>query len=247
MLKAALFDIDGTLIDSNDLHAEAWGETFRRYGVDLPHDRIRGQIGKGGDNLMPALLPADLLEAQGEEIEKERKQLFKRDYLPRVKPFPGVPELFAALKENGALIALATSAAEEELEHHKQLLGIAELIDGATSADDVEHSKPCPDIFRAALDKLPGVAPSEAVVVGDTPYDMEAAGKVGIAAVGMLCGGFAPDLLRATGARALFDCPSALPHRLDEWLHPLTTHRHPRESGDPALLDATTGFPLSRE
>jgi HAD superfamily hydrolase (TIGR01509 family) len=218
MLKAALFDIDGTLIDSNDLHAEAWGEAFRRYGVDLPHDRIRGQIGKGGDNLMPALLPADLLDRHGEEIKKERKQLFKRDYLPRVKPFPGVPELFAALKENGALIALATSATEEELEHHKQLLGIAELIDGATSADDVEHSKPCPDIFRAALDRLTGIAADAAVVVGDTPYDMEAAGKVGIAAVGMLCGGFAPDLLRETGARALFDGPWTLPRGLDRWL-----------------------------
>ncbi|HEV2567470.1 HAD family hydrolase [Sphingomonas sp.] len=217
MLKAAIFDIDGTLIDSNDLHAEAWGETFRRYGIDLPHHVIRGQIGKGGDNLMPALLPADLLESRGEEIESERKALFKRDYLPRVKPFPGVRELFRTLKQNGALIALASSAAEEELAHHKQLLGIADLIDGATSADDVEHSKPCPDIFRAALEKFP-VAADEAIVVGDTPYDMEAAGKVGIAAIGVRCGGFAPDLLRSAGARALFDGPWSLPHRIDEWL-----------------------------
>jgi beta-phosphoglucomutase-like phosphatase (HAD superfamily) len=169
MLRAAIFDIDGTLIDSNDLHAEAWREIFRRFGLDLPHDRIRAQIGKGGDNLMPALLPPELVEQHGKEMEQQRKALFKRDYLPSVRPFPGVKPLFEGLRGSGASIVLATSATEEELESHKQSLGIADLIDGATSADDVEHSKPCPDIFQAALAKLPGVAPYEAVVVGDTP------------------------------------------------------------------------------
>lgn len=218
MLRAALFDIDGTLIDSNDLHAEAWGEVFRRYGIDLPHATIRGQIGKGGDNLMPALLPSNLLEKHGAAIEEERGTLFKRNYLPRLKPFSGVRELFEELKSSGALISLATSAHEEELEHHKQLLGIADLLDATVTADDVEHSKPCPDIFRAALDKLPGVEPSEALVVGDTPYDMEAASKIGIAPVAVRCGGFDPEMLTASGARALFDGPWTLPHRLDDWL-----------------------------
>jgi HAD superfamily hydrolase (TIGR01549 family) len=218
MLKAAIFDIDGTLIDSNDLHAQAWDEVFRRFGVELPYDRIRGQIGKGGDNLLPALLPPEVLEAHGEEIEEQRKELFKADYLPRVKPFPGVPELFRALKESGARILLATSAAAEELESHTQLLGIADLIDGATSADDVEHSKPCPDIFRAALDKLPGIAADEAVVVGDTPYDMQAATKLRIPALGVRSGGFDDRLLLEAGATRLFDGPWALPPRLSSWL-----------------------------
>lgn len=227
MLRAAIFDIDGTLIDSNDLHAEAWGEVFRRFGVNLPHHLIRAQIGKGRDNLMPALLPPDLIDRHGEELEEQRKTLFKHDYLPRARPFPGVQDLFKSLKSSGARIVLATSAAEEELESHKRTLGIADLIDGATSADDVEHSKPCPDIFQAALAKLPGIAPHEAVVVGDTPYDMKAAVTAGIQRVAVLSGGFDPDLLRAAGAQELFAGPWALPPRVDLWLQPAETKACP--------------------
>lgn len=218
MLRAAIFDMDGTLIDSNDLHAEAWNEIFRRFGVELPHERIRAQIGKGGDNLLPALLPPDLLARHGEEMEEARKQLFRDDYLPRVKPFPGVRELFEGLRASGARIVLASSAAAEELDSHKQLLGIAALIDGETSADDVEHSKPCPDIFAAALEKLADVNPDEAVVVGDTPYDMQAAARVGLRAVGVRSGGFPSEQLLESGAAALFDGPWTLPHRLRDWL-----------------------------
>lgn len=218
MLRAVLFDIDGTLIDSNDLHAQAWGEVFRQYGVDLTHQCIRDQIGKGGDNLMPALLPPELIERHGHALEEQRKALFKRDYLPKVQPFPGVKALFEGLKASGASIVLATSAGEEELESHKRTLGIADLIDGATSADDVEHSKPCPDIFQAALAKLPGVAVHEVIVVGDTPYDMEAARSAGMARVAVLCGGFVPADLFGAGAMALFDGPWSLAPPLDSWL-----------------------------
>lgn len=218
MLRAAIFDIDGTLVDSNDLHAEAWGEVFRRFGVDLPHDRIRAQIGKGGDNLMPALLPPELVEQHGAEMEKQRKALFSHDYLPRVRPFPGVKALFEGLKAWGASIVLATSATNQELESHKRMLGIADLIDGATSADDVAQSKPCPDIFQAALAQLPGIAPDEAVVAGDTPYDMEAAQRAGIVAIAVRCGGFSDADLLAAGARNLLDGPWSLPRRLGDWL-----------------------------
>lgn len=218
MTRAAIFDIDGTLVDSNDLHTAAWRETFLRFGVDLPYDRIRGQIGKGGDNLIPALLPDDLVERHGAEIERARKALFKSDYLSRVKPFPGVRTLFEGLKTGGAKIVLASSAGEEEVDFHRELLDIGNLLDGTTSADDVEHSKPCPDIFAAALDALPGIAAADAVMVGDTPYDMEAAGKLGIAAAGVLCGGFPAEVLNEAGAVRLFDGPWALPHRVDEWL-----------------------------
>jgi len=218
MYRAAIFDIDGTLVDSNNLHAEAWGEIFRRFGVDLPHDRIRAQIGKGGDNLLPALLPPELVERCGEEMEEARKALFKRDYMPRVRAFPGVKQLFEGLKASGAHIVLATSAAEEELESHKRTLDIADLIDGATSADDVERSKPCPDIFQAALVKLPGVSPNEAVVVGDTPYDMQAAGRAGVQKVGVRCGGFPEADLLSAGAAGLFDGPWSLPSSLGDWL-----------------------------
>lgn len=218
MKRAALFDIDGTLIDSNDLHASAWGDAFRAYGIDLPHERIHGQIGKGGDNLMPAFLPPDLLDRHAQDIEKTCKEIFKRDYMMRIVPFPGVMPLFEALKDTGALIVLATSGSREELEHHSDLLGIGDLIDGATSRDDVEHSKPCPDIFQAALSKLPGLRPQEAIVVGDTPYDMQAASRAEITGVGVRCGGFPEADLRAAGAAALYDGPWSLPHRLADWL-----------------------------
>jgi HAD superfamily hydrolase (TIGR01509 family) len=218
MLRAAIFDIDGTLIDSNDLHAAAWREVFQLYGVDISHDRVRAQIGKGGDNLMPALLPGDLVASHGEEIEQRRGELFERDYLPRVVPFPGVRELFAALKKGGTRVVLASSAKEREVAHYRQLLGIGDLIDGTTSADEVEHSKPCPDIFAAALDKLSGIGPEEAIVIGDTPYDAEAAGKLGVRSVGVLCGGFDGVVLREAGAVALYDGPWSLPHDVHAWL-----------------------------
>ena len=218
MLRAAIFDIDGTLIDSNDLHASAWLEIFQRYGIDMPHARVREQIGKGGDNLMPALLPASLVASHGEAMERENGELFKRDYMSRIVPFPGVRDLFAGLRKNGTRVVLASSGKEKEVEHHRDLLGIGELIDGATSADEVEHSKPCPDIFAAAIAKLPGVEPQEAVVVGDTPYDMEAAGKLGVPAIGVLCGGFDAEVLRAAGAAALYDGPWSLPHDIQAWL-----------------------------
>jgi HAD superfamily hydrolase (TIGR01509 family) len=217
MLRAALFDVDGTLVDSNDLHAEAWGEIFRRHGVDLPHAAIRAQIGKGGDNLLPALLPADLVARAGEAMEAERAALFRDAYLARVRPFPGVRAAFERLKASGARIALASSATAEEVAHHCDMLDIADLVDGATSADDVGRSKPCPDIFEAAA-KCVGVAPEEGVVIGDTPWDMQAAVRAGSPAIGVRCGGFDGALLLADGARALFDGPWALPGALDRWV-----------------------------
>lgn len=216
MLKAAIFDIDGTLIDSNGFHAAAWGEVFRRHGAEVTHAAIRAQIGKGGDNLMPALLPPELVAREGKAIEEERGLLFRETYEPRVEPFPGVRELFERLKAAGVTIVLASSGSAEEVDKHKQLLGVADLIDGATSADDVEHSKPDPDIFAAAV-RQAGCAPEEAVIVGDTEWDMIAAGRLGAPAVGVRCGGVDGAMLLAAGARALFDGPWALPSRLDDW------------------------------
>src|SRR3712207_2457307 len=173
MPKAVIFDVDGTLIDTVDLHAAAWVETFRRYGREVSHDEVRGQIGKGGDQLMPVFLPADLIERQGEEIEAFRKELFKRDYLPRARPFPGVRPLFERIRAAGQHIVLASSGKADEVEHYKKLADIADLIDDATSSDDAERSKPYPDIFQAALGRIAPIGPEDAVVVGDTPYDAE--------------------------------------------------------------------------
>ena len=212
-VQAVIFDVDGTLIDSNDQHALAWLKTFRRFGHDVAFEAVRGQIGKGGDQLMPVFLPDDVIAARGEEIEAWRKDLFKREYLPGLQPFPQVRALFERLRADGRRLVLATSASGDELERYKEIAGIGDLLHGATSSDDAEHSKPEPDIFLAAL-RTAGVDAADAIVVGDTPYDAEAAGKAGIAAVGLLSGGFPETDLREAGARAIYRDPA---HLLDEY------------------------------
>jgi HAD superfamily hydrolase (TIGR01509 family) len=218
MIGAVLFDVDGTLIDSNDLHAVAWREAFLHFGVDLPLEIIRGQIGKGGDNLIPALLPPELVKVRKEEIETYRSELFKRDYLPRVVPFPGVRDLFERLRADGKRIVLASSATAEEVRFHLGLIGAEDLVEATTSADEVEHSKPDPDIFAAALAKVAPLGPADVLVVGDTPYDIEAAAKLGIRALGFRSGGFPEQVLRDAGAAELYDGPRDLLDRYDESL-----------------------------
>jgi HAD superfamily hydrolase (TIGR01509 family) len=210
MIGAILFDVDGTLIDSNDLHATAWREAFLHFGVDLPLDEIRQQIGKGGDNLIPTLLPKELVEARQDEIDEYRGELFKRDYLPRVVPFPGVRDLFERLKADGKKIVLASSAKGAEVAFHVGVIGGEDLIDATTSADDVEHSKPCPDIFAAALEKVKPLGPDQVLVVGDSPFDVQAAKKLGIRVIGVRSGGFADEVLREAGADELYDGPEDL-------------------------------------
>lgn len=200
-----MFDVDGTLIDSNDLHAAAWRETFLHFGCDISFECVRGQIGKGGDNLIPALLPPDLI-AREAEIETYRSELFRRCYMERALPFPGVRGLFERLRADAVRIVLASSSHETEIEYYIGLLDIGDLLCGATSADDVAHSKPCPDIFEAALGKA-DVARADAVAVGDTPYDGEAAARVGVRMIGFRCGGFSDAALEAAGAAMLYDGP----------------------------------------
>ncbi|HYO63718.1 MAG TPA: HAD family hydrolase [Pyrinomonadaceae bacterium] len=216
MLKAVIFDVDGTLVDSNDLHVEAWREAFRCYGKEVAFEDVHGQMGKGGDQLMPVFCTKEELDEFGEELERRRVELFTSDYLPRVRPFPRVRELFERARAEGLRIALASSAKEEELEQHKKNLRIGDLLEAAASADDAERSKPHPDIFQAALEGLKGVAPAEAVVVGDTPYDVQAAAKAGMKTVGLLSGGFAEDVLRAAGAVAVYRDVSDLLEHYDE-------------------------------
>jgi HAD superfamily hydrolase (TIGR01509 family) len=216
MLQAVIFDIDGTLIDSVDFHARAWQETFRRFGREVPFEAVRHQIGKGGDQLMPVFLPADEVERRGEEIEAFRKELFKREYLPRVKAFPAVRELFERIRRDGQRIALASSAKGDELERYQKVAGIDDLVEAATSSEDAARSKPHPDIFQAALQGLGHVRPEEAIVLGDTPYDAMAAGKAGLRTIGLLCGGFPEDELRGAGCVAIYHDPQDLLWRYDE-------------------------------
>ncbi len=216
MLRAVIFDIDGTLVDSVDLHARAWQEAFRHFGREVPYEQVRHQIGKGGDQLMPVFFSEEELNRFGTEMEEYRGELYKRDYLSLVRPFPRVRELFLRVRADGHRIALASSAKGDELETYKKLLQIGDLISGETSADDAAKSKPHPDIFAAGLKELGDPAPQEVIVVGDTPYDAEAAGKLDLRTVGVLCGGFPEDELREAGCVAIFRDPADLLARYEE-------------------------------
>lgn len=168
-------------------------EAFSRHGKEIGYRELQEQMGKGGDQLMPAFCSPEELEEFGSELEKRRTELFTRDYLPRVRPFPKVRELFERIKAEGLHIAPASSAKEEEVERHKKSLRIEDLLETATSADDADRSKPYPDIFQAALAGIKRVVPEQAVVIGDTPYDVIAAARAGIRAIGLLSGGFAKE------------------------------------------------------
>lgn len=212
--RAALFDVDGTLVDTNDLHAAAWREAFLRFGLDKPVDEIRWQVGKGGDNLIPALFP-HLPEAKRREIEDFRADLYKRDYLPRARPFPGVRALFERLAADGVRIVLASSSDAEDVDYLLGLIGCEDLVAATTSKDDVEKSKPCPDIFAAALAKAAPLGPDAAAVVGDTPWDAKAAAKLGLRTIGFRSGGFPDEALLGAGACELYDGPQDLLGRYD--------------------------------
>lgn len=211
MIKAVIFDIDGTLVDSVDFHAEAWQRAFRQFGKEIPFEDVRHQIGKGSDQLLPIFFSEEELAEFGEEMEKYRGEVYKSEYLPRVQAFPNVLQLFRRVKQDGKQIVLASSAKADELEAYKKITGVAEFIEGETSADDTEKSKPHPDIFQAALDKLTGVEAQEAIVIGDTPYDVQAARKINLRTVGVLCGGFPEMELREAGAVSIYhDCTELL-------------------------------------
>ena len=209
MPKAVIFDVDGTLVDSVDIHAQAWVDAFRDYGHRVNFEKVRAQIGKGGDELMPVFLSQAQLKEYGHQLENHRRHILKDNYLPRVKGFPKVRKLFERLLDDGKQIVLASSANEDELEIYKKAAGIEDLIRAETSADDADKSKPHPDIFQEALKRL-NVRPEEAIVVGDTPYDAEAAAKAGLRIIGLLCGGWSAKELKNTGCIEIYNDPADL-------------------------------------
>jgi HAD superfamily hydrolase (TIGR01509 family) len=212
MIRGAVFDLDGTLVDSNELHVLAWHDTFRHFHKDIPLERLREQIGKGGDQYLPVFLDAREMREFGEEADKMRGEIFKKKYLPHVKPFPKVRELFERLRADGKKVALASSGKETEVRHYAKLLGIEGLFDSTTTVDQVAQSKPKADVFIAALNLL-GMPPDEVVAIGDTPYDVEAAKKIELPVIGVLCGGFPEQALRDEGAVAIFRDPADLLER----------------------------------
>jgi len=215
-LNFVIFDVDGTLVDSVDLHAQAWQETFRKFGKKIPFQDIRGQIGKGGDQLIPVFFSKEELDKFGKKIGKTRDEIFQKKYLLQTKPFPKVRELFERIDHDGKRIALASSAKEDELDHFKNILSIADLSDAETTAEDAEKSKPDPDIFLTAMKKLGDPPPEEVVVIGDTPYDAIGARKAKLKIIGVLSGGFSEDQLRKEGCIEIYRDPADLLARYDE-------------------------------
>ena len=217
-IQGIIFDIDGTLVDSVGFHAHAWERAFQKHGYDVPYLEVKQHIGQGGEFIIEAFVPADEVEQVAEAISRDRKNYYQSELLPKVKPFPNVKALFHRLKADGIRIALASSGQPDSVKHYIDLLDIGSLIDDATSTKDVEHAKPEPDIFEAALAKLSPLTKDQVLVVGDSPYDAEAAGRAGLKAIGVLCGGFSEQRLREAGCAAVYQDPTDLLNRYSEWL-----------------------------
>ena len=218
MFKAVIFDIDGTLINSVDMHAHAWQEAFAHFGKKVAFDAVRSQVGKGGDQLLPVFLGKEEQKRFGEALDKFRGELWKKKYMHNVKPFPHVRELVQRVKSDGMQIALASSAKEDEVDYYKRVAHIGDLVEEQTSADDAERSKPHPDIFEAALGRLNDVKPTEAVTIGDSPYDAIAAGKLKMTRIGVLSGGFPEKDLWDAGCSEIYQSCADLLERYDESL-----------------------------
>lgn len=212
-LEGLIFDVDGTLVDSNDLHTQCWLEAFQHFGKSFEYDVMRHQIGKGGDLLVPDLLQAKEMRAFGEKLKKYRTDLYKKRYMPEARPFPHVRELFETLRERDVKIALASSSNPDEVEYYTRLLRVGDLLEGSTSKGDAEHSKPSPEIFQAALERI-GTDDAFTMTVGDTPYDILASHRVALPIIAVLSGGFERALLAK--AEFLFDRVDDIVRKIEE-------------------------------
>jgi beta-phosphoglucomutase-like phosphatase (HAD superfamily) len=208
-----LLDVDGTLVDSNDAHAHAWVKALAEAGVRAEFGAVRRLIGKGGDKLLPEVAGIDAESTEGKGVSKRRGEIFRVEYLPTLKPTAGARGLLARMKRAGLELAVASSAKEDELEGLLRVCGADEFIKASTSSDDAEHSKPDPDIVRVALDRL-AHPPGRVVLLGDTPYDVEASLRAGVRVLALRCGGWADDDLK--GATRVYDDPADLLARFDE-------------------------------
>jgi HAD superfamily hydrolase (TIGR01509 family) len=212
--RAAILDVDGTLVDTNYHHAIAWYRAFRQHGVVLPVWRIHRHIGMGGDQLVRALCGEDVEEERGDDIRTAEKPLYL-SLIDEVEPFEGARELIATLKERGHTVVLASSAKENEVDHYIDALAARDLADDWTTSADVEATKPAPDLVHAALAKA-GADSEDAVMLGDSTWDCEAAKRAGVASIALLTGGYADEELREAGAVAIFESIAELREQLDE-------------------------------
>jgi len=205
--RGVILDIDGTLVDSNRAHAESWAETLASFGYSVTADEVQPLIGMGGDKLLPKLIGVDIESDEGKKYSEHRTRLFFRKYLPQVRAFPGARALAERLRADGYVLITASSASEEELEKLLDVAGIEDLLTDTTSSDDAERSKPDPDIVHAAV-RRSGLTAADMVMIGDTPYDVEASRRAGVRIVAVRSGGW--DDAALTGATAIYDDVGAL-------------------------------------
>jgi HAD superfamily hydrolase (TIGR01509 family) len=206
-VRGVILDVDGTLVASNDAHAHAWVEAMAEYGIGVPFDRVRRMIGMGGDKLLPAACGVEADSAEGKRISQLRAEIFLDRYVPQLRPTPGAKDLLHYLWRQGEKLAVASSAKKDELQALLRVCGADEVIASQTSSDDAERSKPDPDIVHSALGQL-GQPPEEVVMLGDTPYDIEAAGRARVGVIAVRCGGWGDKDL--AGALAIYDDPADL-------------------------------------
>ena len=206
-VRGVLLDVDGTLVDSNDAHANAWVEAMAEAGIEVPFSKVRRLIGMGGDKLLPASCGFEEDSSEGKKIGDRRQEIFRTRYLPTLQPFPQTKELLQRMTRAGLKLVVASSAKNDELQALLRVCGADELIDAKTSSDDAAHSKPDPDIVLAALERL-GVPAAETLMLGDTPYDIGAAHKAGVRIVALRCGGWGDANL--ANAVAVYENPADL-------------------------------------
>jgi HAD superfamily hydrolase (TIGR01509 family) len=207
-IRGCLLDVDGTLIDSNDAHARSWVDVLRENDFDVTYAQVRALIGMGGDKLVRAVTGLDVERGRGKELAARRTELFRRDYLPSLTATKGARDLITRMKEADLRLVIATSARDQELNALLEQAGLSELIRRRTTSDDAEESKPDPDIVHAALERGE-LDPKTTLMLGDTPYDIEAARRAGVDTIALRCGGWwADDALG--GAIAIYDDPAEL-------------------------------------
>jgi HAD superfamily hydrolase (TIGR01509 family) len=211
--RGVIFDIDGTLVDSNRAHAESWAETLQSFGYSVIADEVQPLIGMGGDKLLPKLIGVDIESDAGKKYSEHRTRLFFEKYFPSLRAFPGARALAERLHADGHVLVVASSASEEELDKLLGLAGIKDLLTDTTSSDDAERSKPDPDIVNAAI-RQSGLAAGELVMIGDTPYDVEAAGRAGVRIIAVRSGGWDDQAL--AGASAIYDDVATLLAEYDD-------------------------------
>jgi HAD superfamily hydrolase (TIGR01509 family) len=209
--RGVILDIDGTLVDSNEAHVQAWTRAFSEHGFNVPAEKVRRLVGMGGDNLVPAAVGLADEDPRNQSLRDRQGELFK-EKLPTLRPFPRVKELLQRMKEEGLELVVATSSNPDQMKALLEIAGVTDLLEDAASKGDAKSSKPDPDIVQAALDRI-GLPAGEVVMLGDTPYDIEAAGQIGIRTLALRCGGFTDEDL--AGALALYDHAADLLARYD--------------------------------